>query len=123
MTRRAPRSTRTYPLCPYTTLCRSLGGVVVAVDLRPHLHLLHDHLGLLALRLFGLDRHLVAVLAVVQQLADRRLCLRGDLHEVEVETLGDLERSEEHTSELQSLMRHSYAAFCLKQKKRPNYPH
>src|SRR3546814_7138793 len=29
----------------------------------------------------------------------------------------DLERSEEHTSELQSLMRLSYAVFCLKQKK------
>src|SRR3546814_3454859 len=30
--------------------------------------------------------------------------------------LGDLERSEEHTSELQSLMRISYAVFCLKKK-------
>src|SRR3546814_7575061 len=29
-------------------------------------------------------------------------------------------RSEEHTSELQSLMRNSYAVFCLKKKKRPN---
>src|SRR3546814_7194331 len=29
-------------------------------------------------------------------------------------------RSEEHTSELQSLMRHSYAVFCLKQKKEQN---
>src|SRR3546814_1362963 len=31
-----------------------------------------------------------------------------------------LERSEEHTSELQSLMRISYAVFCLKKKKRPH---
>src|SRR3546814_8330516 len=30
-------------------------------------------------------------------------------------------RSEEHTSELQSLMRISYAVFCLKKKKNPNY--
>src|SRR3546814_1727726 len=30
----------------------------------------------------------------------------------------DVERSEEHTSELQSLMRHSYAVFCLKKKKK-----
>src|SRR3546814_6538690 len=30
----------------------------------------------------------------------------------------DVERSEEHTSELQSLMRSSYAVFCLKQKTR-----
>src|SRR3546814_6929661 len=32
-------------------------------------------------------------------------------------------RSEEHTSELQSLMRISYAVFCLKKKTRPNSPH
>src|SRR3546814_10917573 len=32
-----------------------------------------------------------------------------------------LHRSEEHTSELQSLMRHSYAVFCLKKKKNKNY--
>src|SRR3546814_8127943 len=36
------------------------------------------------------------------------------------ETLDRLERSEEHTSELQSLMRISYAVFCLKQKKENN---
>src|SRR3546814_10597758 len=30
-------------------------------------------------------------------------------------------RSEEHTSELQSLMRNSYAVFCLKKKKKPNH--
>src|SRR3546814_7358345 len=34
-----------------------------------------------------------------------------------------LARSEEHTSELQSLMRSSYAVFCLKQKKRKNIRH
>src|SRR3546814_1844491 len=32
-------------------------------------------------------------------------------------TIGDIDRSEEHTSELQSLMRISYAVFCLKKKK------
>src|SRR3546814_7813933 len=32
-------------------------------------------------------------------------------------------RSEEHTSELQSLMRNSYAVFCLKKKKKPNPQH
>src|SRR3546814_2887871 len=36
------------------------------------------------------------------------------------ETEGSLLRSEEHTSELQSLMRISYAVFCLKKKKRMN---
>src|SRR3546814_3370315 len=46
-----------------------------------------------------------------------------DVSEVsgEVELLG--QRSEEHTSELQSLMRHSYAGFCLKKKKRKHKDH
>src|SRR3546814_2012117 len=35
-----------------------------------------------------------------------------------LEHLGDAARSEEHTSELQSLMRISYAVFCLKKKKK-----
>src|SRR3546814_1118675 len=38
----------------------------------------------------------------------------GELHQLCV-------RSEEHTSELQSLMRISYAVFCLKKKKKPNH--
>src|SRR3546814_8532439 len=43
----------------------------------------------------------------------RRLCLR----EIELLSEGRCRRSEEHTSELQSLMRISYAVFCLKKKK------
>src|SRR3546814_7519298 len=42
---------------------------------------------------------------------------RGD----RFETAHRLDRSEEHTSELQSLMRHSYADFCLKNKKEKKY--
>src|SRR3546814_2303723 len=38
-------------------------------------------------------------------------------------TLGNARRSEEHTSELQSLMRISYAVFCLKKKKKTKTPH
>src|SRR3546814_2986554 len=38
-------------------------------------------------------------------------------------SLQDYERSEEHTSELQSLMRISYAVFCLKKKKKQIPPH
>src|SRR3546814_1331668 len=41
----------------------------------------------------------------------------GESQQVEGEILGRPERSEEHTSELQSLMRISYAVFCLKKKK------
>src|SRR3546814_1882543 len=38
-----------------------------------------------------------------------------------IESVGDLRRSEEHTSELQSLMRISYAVFCLKKKTKHNH--
>src|SRR3546814_8348570 len=45
---------------------------------------------------------------------------RAHVQEADVEQIGDLgDRSEEHTSELQSLMRISYAVFCLKKKKKP----
>src|SRR3546814_10013305 len=40
-----------------------------------------------------------------------------------LEQAGAGDRSEEHTSELQSLMRISYAVFCLKKKKKTNYKH
>src|SRR3546814_6752931 len=42
----------------------------------------------------------------------------GELHRVGQQVQQDLLRSEEHTSELQSLMRISYAVFCLKKKKK-----
>src|SRR3546814_1563118 len=50
---------------------------------------------------------------------ERVACIRGDrlLFEGLSLTLARGERSEEHTSELQSLMRISYAVFCLKKKK------
>src|SRR3546814_1494782 len=90
MIRRPPRSTRTDTLFPYTTLFRS-GAHDQAAALLAHVDL-------------GAE-----VDAVRQFLrAGRHLRhLVGD--EVVV-------RSEEHTSELQSLMRISYAVFCLKKK-------
>src|SRR3546814_9914281 len=42
---------------------------------------------------------------------------RGQFHFQQLQVEPALERSEEHTSELQSLMRISYAVFCLKKKK------
>src|SRR3546814_1740380 len=87
MIRRPPRSTRTDTLFPYTTLFRSgLGGGAGAVELGLDLR---AGGGGGAVRLRGLTR--------------RGLRRHGG-------------RSEEHTSELQSLMRISYAVFCLKKK-------
>src|SRR3546814_7588861 len=51
---------------------------------------------------------------------DQRLPHRADLRIERLARLRDLVRSEEHTSELQSLMRISYAVFCLKKKKKKN---
>src|SRR3546814_3566469 len=57
-------------------------------------------------------------LAITKALAERRQRQhRG--HQHELVNSDDQHRSEEHTSELQSLMRISYAVFCLKKKKTP----
>src|SRR3546814_2260855 len=94
MIRRPPRSTRTDTLFPYTTLFRS--GVRVGNG-------------------------------AAHRCTIRRICPRdaGPAHGIQRTDLdktaqfavwGNQNRSEEHTSELQSLMRISYAVFCLKKK-------
>src|SRR3546814_15625665 len=101
MIRRPPRSTRTDTLFPYTTLFRSLGSADATGFFQPRLHKsLTDRM--------------------VKNLSDSQRCL-GLLADVMIETGVNLLRSEEHTSELQSLMRISYAVFCLKKKKIKSY--
>src|SRR3546814_2745875 len=114
MIRRPPRSTRTDTLFPYTTLFRS------ALDARrrppddvvqagPHLVLAGVH-GVAGL---ALVEHLLACRGVAV-LRQGRAGQGGGGGKGE-DRQGT--RSEEHTSELQSLMRTSYAVFCLKKKK------
>src|SRR3546814_8656840 len=96
MIRLPPRSTRTDTLFPYTTLFRSARLAAEppapAVSGRP------------AVMIFDADARLrQASVGAEARLAE----LVRDLH---------APRSEEHTSELQSLMRISYAVFCLKKK-------
>src|SRR3546814_1832197 len=55
-----------------------------------------------------LDRYELRILALLQEDASRPT--------TEIAEIVGLSRSEEHTSELQSLMRNSYAVFCLKKK-------
>src|SRR3546814_1359177 len=87
MIRRPPRSTRTDTLFPYTTLFRSPRN-----PFRP-------------VRFEGIpDKLATAILEDFDILVGEPL-------------IGRTLRSEEHTSELQSLMRISYAVFCLKKKK------
>src|SRR3546814_3925791 len=107
MIRRPPRSTRTDTLFPYTTLFRSpdqlSGG---RVGLYPSCFACRDLLGVPLGRLVQLDPKRSSY--YVKRMNSLRIPCRTH------EWLG---RSEEHTSELQSLIRISYAVFCLKQKK------
>src|SRR3546814_2077149 len=98
MIRRPPRSTRTDTLFPYTTLFRSVFHTIILVGGR---------------RFDGL---------VIMDL-DNGATVGRDLHGQYPGQRPQCEqiirapfRSEEHTSELQSLMRISYAVFCLKKK-------
>src|SRR3546814_3378328 len=112
MIRRPPRSTRTDTLCPYTTLFRSQAWLCPVVDRHcagaGRVNPVFDDSTRGALRTYARllkfsARYwpllLVAVVGMVVEAAAAGI------------------RSEEHTSELQSLMRISYAVFCLKKKK------
>src|SRR3546814_10488323 len=106
MRRRPPRSTRTDTLFPYTTLFRSPG----AREAEEHSNVALFH---------SMDRCMAAVAHWHRRAAKRaetptKERLTDASLKSEVGTL--LARSEEHTSELQSLMRTSYAVFCLKKK-------
>src|SRR3546814_6545449 len=110
MRRRPPRSTRTDTLFPYTTLFRSMAAIE-AVRQLGYARVCVDPVE---------DRHTVAV--PVSNLSFAAVGMSGWIPEQNnapiVEALTNAARSEEHTSELQSLMRISYAVFCLKKKKK-----
>src|SRR3546814_10338690 len=107
MIRRPPRSTRTDTRFPYTTLFRSIVQRRVRQGRGGHQHAMGRRDDGVGQRLGGIDPVAAA----------------GRVHHPAIEEGGVEpvdERSEEHTSELQSLMRTSYAVFCLKQKKKNN---
>src|SRR3546814_3978083 len=120
MIRRPPRSTRTYTLFPYTTLFRSRfhGKVPARVKRHADLRLRSQQ----AARVSGIAIVLPQMHAIgAQPLRERDVVVDDKRHVVgRAEGLQRLgkprRRSEEHTSELQSLMRISYAVFCLKKK-------
>src|SRR3546814_7945351 len=96
---RPPRSTLTVTLCPFTPLFRS------AVPLEEARRKAE---GLLAR---------VNIPAAMWDLAPATFS-GGEQQRVNIARGFAADRSEEHTSELQSLMRSSYAVFCLKKKKK-----
>src|SRR3546814_4372281 len=129
MLRRPPRSTRTDTLFPYTTLFRSLRQGRILHERRQEIIGPADHIGvaddgieLFPSRLALGERH-------VHRGPDRARDLSAIVR-VNEQRIGELlgrareaRRSEEHTSELQSLMRISYAVFCLKKKKHTKTHH
>src|SRR3546814_7696639 len=109
MIRRPPRSTRTDTLFPYTTLFRSEIGAenpLAGLPEQPPEARPDDALERPQHRLQPQHRALEA--------APRD---GAPVDEVRQADVREAQRSEEHTSELQSLMRISYAVFCLKKKK------
>src|SRR3546814_3138865 len=101
MIRRPPRSTRTDTLSPYTTLFRSMGKN------RSVKQAICDYLS-------GLDTYKKYVISIENSKNSDKPRLINFIQIME--SVKKLLRSEEHTSELQSLMRISYAVFCLKKK-------
>src|SRR3546814_8216165 len=116
---RPPRYTRTDTLFPYTTLSRARPG-----------RSSHAH-GLESLRKQVQIAEHIAGASTADAVAAKQLALtlgaplirlRSTLRSRDGELRAVEERSEEHTSELQSLMRISYAVFCLKKKNKTERP-
>src|SRR3546814_1353630 len=105
MIRRPPRSTRTDTLFPYTTLFRSKKRPRFSSEMHDHLYQISDY------RKYTTKPENAAELAVKMGYLPER-----NSFQLLVGRLDEKLRSEEHTSELQSLMRISYAVFCLKNK-------
>src|SRR3546814_3856294 len=112
--RRPPRSTRTDTLFPYTTLFRSIAPIVARDSIDDSVVFLASRYGKGTMD--GEDGAEGAYL---------NCPFTREQYEHFVDSLIDADqyRSEEHTSELQSLMRISYAVFCLKKKNKEKRQH
>src|SRR3546814_5245044 len=128
MIRRPPRSTRTDTLFPYTTLFRSSKHLQIIEDYlsaQPHLKRLHKETKGTSPMAYQLSsfRRFPTAFAVVAASALAFTGLIASTSPAYAQSGGDYRcaglaeqahvRSEAHTSELQSLMRRSYAVFCL----------
>src|SRR3546814_8689241 len=105
MNRRPPRSTRTDTLFPYTTLFRSSRCAIARTEPLPKRSPLPLKTSPLPQR-----KHRQ------RPRRAKRSALANAASAVDADAQNRMRRSEEYTSELQSLMRISYAVFCLKKK-------
>src|SRR3546814_8096096 len=110
MIRRPPRSTRTDTLFPYTTRFRSRGRKPRAISVENAGHTNSASRRAVIIESERFRRSFAFIVAGART---------GWIDIAEI--ILPLRRSEEHTSELQSLMRISYAVFCLKKKKTNTY--
>src|SRR3546814_1883372 len=111
---RPPRSTRTDTVFPYTTLFRSARFGIEIVTFQRHINGAGRVPKQLAANALLADAACGGAGGVIDLLKSFRGIRRDTCGPGERVPL--LPRSEEHTSELQSLMRISYAVFCLKKK-------
>src|SRR3546814_2545448 len=121
MIRRPPRSTRTDTLFPYTTLFRSPPYTTL------HVGVVH---GGTALNIISRECTFTWDIRALPGADWRRYLERFQEYAQSllpamqaIAPAASISRSEEHTSELQSLMRISYAVFCLNKKKTKTTPH
>src|SRR3546814_3945541 len=145
MIRRPPISTRTDTRFPYTTLFRSAlsGRVEPSVGMATHYHADYvvPYWAASLAKIAQVDRHIFyrwtggwgRRSAFRQAVSQEQFTVEpqvADIAGLDPEALGPppfdekrlpSSRSEEHTSELQSLMRHSYAVFCLTKKKHTHH--
>src|SRR3546814_4232494 len=105
MIRRPPRHTRTDTLIPYTTLFRSIREVIARIVDGSELQEFKARYGKTLITGFAHIHGYPVGIVANNGILFSESALKGT------------HRSEEHTSELQSLMRISYAVFCLKKKK------
>src|SRR3546814_6356084 len=118
MIRRPPRSTRTDTLFPYTTLFRSPLQRCPGGHQSQSLTCVSQGPVFLSGRP-GCTGHInqkSSLLAMIFTFFCQAISLLQDVHSPLIISQTSVIRSEEHTSELQSLMRISYAVFCLKKK-------
>src|SRR3546814_9425557 len=148
MIRRPPRSTRTDTLFPYTTLFRSWHtvdrralhrglrhGPAFLRKVAQNVHHISFQISLISpgaeqgLRIGAADRNRFSAVLHREAFGDRERETENRMNEgtalnyamLWIIAIHDaINRSEEHTSELQSLMRISYAVFCLKKKNQNN---